>query len=379
MTSSRASRLRILELLSSKARDLKLDITHHWRRRNTDFMSTYFHQGWSKAENLLNITNNSMRSISRGSLSLHRVVTGIGITTISLSLWQQRSYGGAAWEHAYTKYFPQYTDSGKRILIPPKKKDTQFRRTLVLDMDEMLVGNASDANVSPDDISFHKFRDRSYIHIHRPYLAQFLQYASENFEVVLWTAGTPGYANECVRNILRATKLPEAVFDHIIARDSAWFQITPKRWYRKDLAQLGRLLEDTMMIENAPVVEPHTHCILVPDYRYPIVMDNHVPNSPLSLTAQGWLSTLRKPKNGASIDRNISNFEAVSNVHVNYDQTLRMLIPVLERWKDSSLDTSEFLRKESTDGALRLSPIRVPRENDPTLFVTLPLYKAKVE
>jgi len=82
--------------------------------------------------------------------------------------------------------------------------------TLVLDLDETLIhsvtmNQARNMNLKP----YKHYRFAQFIILERPYLAQFLRSASENFNLVVWTAASEGYARFIVHNILQKyTKRP---------------------------------------------------------------------------------------------------------------------------------------------------------------------------
>ena len=92
------------------------------------------------------------------------------------------------------------------VLLPPRRLDRSF--TVVLDLDETLlhavVYNMRDSfdevYVEGSDFQFSlgKFE---YIITLRPNLKQFLQWASEKFELILYTAGSEDYAKQVLKRI----------------------------------------------------------------------------------------------------------------------------------------------------------------------------------
>ena len=279
----------------------------------------------------------------------------------------------------------KYTEGGRRILLPPKTEKMSKRKTLVLDLDETLVGNVSHWGEKIHDMITYPFNDRSYAHIHRPYLELFLRYAHKHFELILWTAGTRPYAESCLKNIIKTYQLPSNTFEHIIYRDPSWYEITPYSWYRKALDQLNRNVNETLMLENAPVVVPHTSCVLVADFQYPVVMDNHVKRiqrfprkselstfDPQSLFRTGLhnTSTLDR-KESVLVEDIVSSYTSTAA----NDMTLLGMLSLLKRWKDSTLPTSDFLEEELRRGSLNRNLIFLPRKDKAQFFFILPLLR----
>ena len=294
-------------------------------------------------------------------------------------------------DQALWKAFPKLTEDGKQILIPPQQQNKKGWKTLVLDMDEMLVGNTT--GMQPKDTTrFIPFADGSFSHIHRPNLKAFLEFASANFEVILWTAGTKGYARECIQNMLHTHSLQPNTFDYVIARDKSWFEITPTTWYSKDLRQLDRPLENVLMFENAPVVKPSTNAIIVADYHYPIVTDTYAPcREGKSRSRMDLARTLRasmgfgsvriqaRPENSAQNIANATNaVTPCASARSCDDATLFTALDVIKRWKASDKPVHEFLQNEMKDGVLLRAGIQPHRTNVAEPMATLPLHRKSV-
>ena len=309
----------------------------------------------------------------------------LGLSYIYLSANERM---GVDYDQALWKAFPRLTSEGKQILIPPQRPSKLGWKTLVLDMDEMLVGNTT--GMKPKDATpFIPFADGSFSHIHRPNLKTFLEYASANFEVVLWTAGTKGYAAECIHNMLRVHSLPTSTFDHIIARDSSWFQITQTSWYSKDLSQLDRPIENVLMLENAPVVKPSSNAIIVADYQYPFVSDTHAVsrerNVPeridimrslrASLTQGSMHLRTKKEALTSPIQNSTATVVPCTSVSSREDATLFTAHEIVKRWKQTTKSVADFLRDEMKSGVLFQAHIRPPRKNVAEPMATLPLHR----
>eukprot|EP00759_Apiculatamorpha_spiralis_P040274 PhF_6_TR38904/c0_g1_i2/m.58193/K15731/CTDSP; carboxy-terminal domain RNA polymerase II polypeptide A small phosphatase len=201
-----------------------------------------------------------------------------------------------------------------KFLIPQTMGKKSSMKTLVLDLDETLVGMF----VHPKLKSYNILD--TYQQTHRKYLKDFLLYAKKNFEVVLWTAGTMEYAQEAIQRIEEAVG-EKNLFDHVVARDPEWFRITSRTWYSKQLHMLGRPLRNVLMIENSPVVVPPENCLLVCDYYHPV-----------------------KPK--------IPELNMPKGLGAHEDDTLYNAIALLKRWKDSPLPVPAFLMEEARKGDL---------------------------
>ena len=108
--------------------------------------------------------------------------------------------------------------------------------TLVLDLDETLIHYEVDEAVNAED------EDPGYYLI-RPGAMKFLQLMSEYFEVVVFTAAMPDYADWILDNLDREDKF----ISHRLYRQHT----TPNLDYAiKDLRNLGRSLEQTLIIDN---------------------------------------------------------------------------------------------------------------------------------
>lgn len=136
----------------------------------------------------------------------------------------------------------------------PKKADD--KPTLVLDLDETLLHTYRDVNAGhsePDYIIYASENTNQIITAGtlRPGVKKFLKWASEIFEVVVWTAGDDDYA-ATVMNILDADR---QYISHVLGR-SACIQTrvgsNGECMYVKDLCALGRDLSRTFMVDNAP-------------------------------------------------------------------------------------------------------------------------------
>ncbi|CAJ1036535.1 TFIIF-stimulated CTD phosphatase, putative [Leishmania guyanensis] len=113
---------------------------------------------------------------------------------------------------------------GKKLIAPPS--DGTKRYTVVFDLDETVV-YARDGPLYA-----------------RAYLKDLFRFIKDDFEVIVWTAGERDYA-KCILEEINE----DHIIQHLVYRHEKWFR---EEDYTKDLRQLGRDLNYTLMIENTP-------------------------------------------------------------------------------------------------------------------------------
>lgn len=120
------------------------------------------------------------------------------------------------------------------------------RNTLVLDLDETLVHSSLQPGLAVDLIlQFKTEEEVSTVYVQkRPGLDVFLKRVGELFEVVLFTASLPEYANIVVDKID-----PEHTISARLYRSSC--RVRPFG-YLKDLSRIGRDLDRVMILDNCP-------------------------------------------------------------------------------------------------------------------------------
>lgn len=127
-------------------------------------------------------------------------------------------------------YLPKLSES---LELPPKASDDVY--TLVLDLDETLIHFEVDEDVDPEE------EDPGYYLI-RPGAVRFLNELSEYWEIVVFTAAMPDYADWILDNIDRAGRVQFRLYRQ---------HTTPHEDYAiKDLRNLGRDLSRTIIIDN---------------------------------------------------------------------------------------------------------------------------------
>ncbi|KAG5492679.1 hypothetical protein JKF63_01258 [Porcisia hertigi] len=119
---------------------------------------------------------------------------------------------------------PTMLVKGKQLVAPPS--DGTKRYTVVFDLDETVVYARNGPLYA------------------RAYLKDLFRFIKDDFEVIVWTAGERDYA-KCVLEEINE----DHIIEHLVYRHEKWFH---GENYTKDLRQLGRDLNYTLMIENTP-------------------------------------------------------------------------------------------------------------------------------
>lgn len=137
------------------------------------------------------------------------------------------------------------------VALPPKESRMPDY-TLVLDMDETLLHCSPDIDpgMNDPDHTFQVSYQGSRFPVHawlRPKLHDFLERVHGNFEVVVFTASKPEYANK----ILDIVDPHGKYFHHRLFRDSC---MPVEGSYVKDLNVLGRDVSKCILVDNSPHV-----------------------------------------------------------------------------------------------------------------------------
>ena len=134
-------------------------------------------------------------------------------------------------------------------LLPSQTFLSPIRPTLVLDLDETLSHSILDNSyVGPHDYSFKTVWNWEEVDVKvcfRPHVLQFLHSVSRLFEVVVFTASLPQFANP----VLDKLDPQGTVFSHRLFRDSCTMF---SGLFVKDLASLNRQLETVFIVDNSP-------------------------------------------------------------------------------------------------------------------------------
>ncbi|KAJ3236621.1 hypothetical protein HDU81_010585 [Chytriomyces hyalinus] len=137
-------------------------------------------------------------------------------------------------------------ETAPQYVLPPIHPSDVGKKCLVLDLDETLVHSTFKPIPNADfiiPINIEGQYHNVYV-LKRPHVDKFLQVLGKQFEIVIFTASMSNYANP-VLDLLDTTK----VVKHRLFREHCVFHETK---YVKDLSVLGRPLESTMILDNAP-------------------------------------------------------------------------------------------------------------------------------
>ncbi|KAH3745648.1 NLI interacting factor [Pelomyxa schiedti] len=132
------------------------------------------------------------------------------------------------------------------LLPPPNQLPGQCKKTLVLDLDETLI-HSSLVPVTNTDLTFSLELEGQNVTVYvskRPGVDQFLQALKDKFELVVFTASIPQYADAILDFIDKEKTISSRLY-----RDSC---TVLNDVYVKDLGSLGRDLKDTVIIDNTP-------------------------------------------------------------------------------------------------------------------------------
>mmetsp|Transcript_38957 Transcript_38957/g.89255 ORF Transcript_38957/g.89255 Transcript_38957/m.89255 type:complete len:338 (-) Transcript_38957:289-1302(-) len=142
---------------------------------------------------------------------------------------------------------PKSAAAKANALIPPQEPRFQGRKLLILDLDETLVHSSFRPIDSPDiflSIEMNGQTLNVYV-AKRPGVDTFLSECAKIYEVVVWTASLAKYADPLM-DILD----PQG---HVTGRLFRPHCTKHNGVYVKDLARLGRSLDDVLIIDNSPL------------------------------------------------------------------------------------------------------------------------------
>ena len=144
---------------------------------------------------------------------------------------------------------PHYTQQPFPPYLPPKSFTSKHKKTLILDLDETLVHSALKPfiNTNPNfilDIPFENQTQSIYVLI-RPYVEEFLLRTSSLFELVVFTASIPEYANPLLNRLDPLRRISHRLFrQHCIYSNN---------FFIKDLSKINRPLNEMIIIDNNPI------------------------------------------------------------------------------------------------------------------------------
>lgn len=142
--------------------------------------------------------------------------------------------------------------------LPLQSKDHSGKRTLVLDLDETLVhAKFVDIVENKADHFFKISFNHSILPVHlyvRPGAQDFIREMAKHYEIVIFTASRPAYANKVIDIID-----PDNLVAHRLFRDSCSEHTIPDEdnkkktsFWVKDMSRLSRYIDDVVIIDNSP-------------------------------------------------------------------------------------------------------------------------------
>ena len=133
------------------------------------------------------------------------------------------------------------------FLLPPKNEDKINKKSLVLDLDETLLHSQIQKPSSESDYKLKLNKESGEIYINfRPGVKDFIRKMNKFYELIIFTASKPEYANPII-NLIDERKL----CSHKLFRDHC--SLFNKQLI-KDLTKLGRDLKDIIIVDNTPSV-----------------------------------------------------------------------------------------------------------------------------
>jgi len=143
------------------------------------------------------------------------------------------------------KYVLQFVQPEQNWLLDPVHPSDIGRKCLVLDLDETLVHS----KFEPAECSFSVAIDLDgtnygvYV-LKRPYVDEFIAECAKMYELVVFTASLPEYANPVIDTLDK-----NRLIKHRLFRGSCVFY--EEKFYVKDLSMLGRDMKDCIIIDNS--------------------------------------------------------------------------------------------------------------------------------
>jgi len=134
----------------------------------------------------------------------------------------------------------------QKYLLPPQKPEHTGMKCLVLDLDETLVHSSFKPIPDPDftvDIELEGVTHRVYV-LKRPGVDHFLREVGKKFEIVVFTASLAKYADPLLDVLDK-----DRVVYYRLFREAC---VQHYGNYVKDLRQLGRPLESSIIVDNSP-------------------------------------------------------------------------------------------------------------------------------
>lgn len=132
-------------------------------------------------------------------------------------------------------------------LLPPQSEKSAGKKCLVIDLDETLVHTSFQVSSTYDFTNKMLYKGHEYdiFVAKRPGCESFLTIAARKYELVIFTASVPEYANGVIDVID-----PEGVVEHRLFRSECVHH--NGEIFVKDLTKIGRPIEDIIILDNNP-------------------------------------------------------------------------------------------------------------------------------
>lgn len=130
-----------------------------------------------------------------------------------------------------------------KTLLPPLIK--KGKKTLVLDLDETLIHSEFNRPRKRPDLTIKVDIESIYADVYvfiRPYVKEFLSRMGALYELVIFTASLPNYANAIIDRLPNSMLITHRLYRHHCFK-------TDREIYIKELKKLGRNIEDLIIID----------------------------------------------------------------------------------------------------------------------------------
>lgn len=142
-------------------------------------------------------------------------------------------------------------------LLPPQDSKHKGKKTMVLDLDETLVHAKFTETVEKPSNHFFKLDTNNIVlpvHVYvRPGAQDFIREMSKYYELVIFTASKPSYANKVIDlidpdNLVAYRLFRDSCVEHTIINEEGR---THSFWV-KDMSRMSRYIDDIVLIDNSP-------------------------------------------------------------------------------------------------------------------------------
>ncbi|CAI7789913.1 unnamed protein product [Closterium sp. NIES-53] len=192
-------------------------------------------------------TNKSTKKVNADAYSVLERLWNTATSAVVANALGDKPKGARKTETGSTKARTIFSLLQPKHYLPPQLPEHAGRKTLILDLDETLI-HSFFCKLEQADAQFYvnifgQMTDVSVLK--RPGTDAFLEAMAAKYEVVIFTASIPNYANAIVDWLDPEGRL----IHHRLYRDSCtWW----RGGYVKDLAKVGRDLRNTILVDNSP-------------------------------------------------------------------------------------------------------------------------------